>query len=97
MCFTDDNLQMAVFLFLSKTSVFFLPFLNLGSQISCPQNWYTDLKSALDLSALIWDDDKGRNCPSPKNLDCTVNKIFGLLFCDKISTVFPRKLADLRK
>ena len=37
------------FLFLCKTVVFlFLPFLNLGDQISCPQNRYTDLKSALD-------------------------------------------------
>ena len=37
------------FLFLCKTLVFlFLPFLNLGTQIRCPQNWYTNLKSALD-------------------------------------------------
>ena len=28
--------------------VSFLPSLNLGAQISCPQNQYTDLKSALD-------------------------------------------------
>ena len=26
----------------------FLPFLNLGAQIRCPQNRYTDLKLALD-------------------------------------------------
>ena len=37
------------FSFLCKTLVFiFLPFLNLGAQIRCPQNRYTDLKSALD-------------------------------------------------
>ena len=37
------------FLFLCKKFVFlFLPFLNLGTQIKCPQNCYTDLKSALD-------------------------------------------------
>ena len=37
------------FLFLCKTLAFlFLPFLNLGAQIRCPQNRYTDLKSALD-------------------------------------------------
>ena len=41
---TDDK-----FLFLCKALVFlFLPFLNLGTQIRCPQNWYTGLKSALD-------------------------------------------------
>ena len=34
------------FLFLCKT--FFLRFLNMRAQISCPQNRYTDLKSALD-------------------------------------------------
>ena len=37
------------FLFLCKKLVFFfLTFLNLGAQIRCPQNRYTDLKSALD-------------------------------------------------
>ena len=37
------------FLFLCKTLVFlFLPFLNLDTQIRCPQIWYSDLKSALD-------------------------------------------------
>ena len=37
------------FLFLCKTVAFlFLPYLNLGTQIRCPQNQYTDLKSALD-------------------------------------------------
>ena len=42
---------MAVFVFLCKTLVFlFLPSLNLGTQITCPQNWYTDLKSPLDQS-----------------------------------------------
>ena len=35
------------FLFLCKKLVlFFVTFLNLGTQIKCPQNWYTDLKSA---------------------------------------------------
>ena len=36
------------FLFLHNTLGFFLSFLNLGTQIRCPQNWYTDLKVALD-------------------------------------------------
>ena len=37
------------FLFLCKKLAFlFLPFLNLVAQIRCPQNQYTDLKSALD-------------------------------------------------
>ena len=37
------------FLFLCKKLVFFfLTFLNLGAQIRCPQNWYSNLKSALN-------------------------------------------------
>ena len=37
------------FLFLCKKLVFiFLTFLNLGAQIRCPQNRYSDLKSTLD-------------------------------------------------
>ena len=39
------------FLFLCKKLFFlFLPFLNLAAQIRCPQNRYTDLKSAQDQS-----------------------------------------------
>ena len=34
--------------FYAKKVFLFLPFLNLGTQIRCPQNRYTDLKSALD-------------------------------------------------
>ena len=42
--FTDGS-----FLFLFKKLVFlFLPLLNLGAQIKCPQNQYTILKSATD-------------------------------------------------
>ena len=42
------------FLFLCKTLVsLFLPFLNLGTQIRCPQNRYTNLKSALDQHLLV--------------------------------------------
>ena len=42
------------FLFLWKMLVYgFLAFLNLGIQIRCLQNWYPDLKSALDQSLLI--------------------------------------------
>ena len=41
------------FLFLCKALVFlFPPFLNLGTQIRFPKNWYTDLKSALDRSLM---------------------------------------------
>ena len=29
-------------------------FLNFGAQIICPQNWYTDLSSALDQSLVYW-------------------------------------------
>ena len=39
---------MAVFIFMQNVSFFFLTFLNLGAKIRCPQNRYTDLKSALD-------------------------------------------------
>ena len=40
---------MAVFIFLCKMLVFlFLPLLNLGTKTRCPQNRYTNLKSALD-------------------------------------------------
>ena len=49
------NVQLAkksyrwVLLFLCRKLVFrFLPFLNLEAQIRCPQNQYTDFKSALD-------------------------------------------------
>ena len=37
------------FLFLWKMLAFlFLPFFDFGAQIRCPQNWYTDLRSALN-------------------------------------------------
>ena len=39
---------MAVFYFYAECWFFFLPFLNLCTQIRCLQNQYTDLKSALD-------------------------------------------------
>ena len=42
------ELKMAVFSFYAKLCFSFLPFLNLGAQISCPENPYTDLKSPLD-------------------------------------------------
>ena len=32
----------------------FLHFLNFDSQIRCPQNWYTDLKSTLDLVQVVY-------------------------------------------
>ena len=37
------------FFILCKTLVFlFPPFLNIGAQVRCPQNWYIDLKPVLD-------------------------------------------------
>ena len=33
---------------MQKIVFLFVPFLNLGAQIRCPKNWYTNLKSALD-------------------------------------------------
>ena len=39
---------MAVFSFYAKLCFSFLPFLNLGAQISCPENPYPDLKPPLD-------------------------------------------------
>ena len=49
------NIQLAkkscrwqIFIFMQNVTFLFLSFLNLGAQISCPQNRYTDLKSALD-------------------------------------------------
>ena len=36
----------------------FLPFLNLGTQIRCPQKWYTNLKWALG-QPLVWVTTKG--------------------------------------
>ena len=42
------------FLFLCKALVFpFLPFLNFGAQIRCPQSWYADFKSSIDQSRQI--------------------------------------------
>ena len=35
-------------IFMQNVSFSFLPFLNLGTQIKYPQNWYTKLKSLLD-------------------------------------------------
>ena len=35
------------FTFSCKTVFLFLPFLNLGTQIRCPQNQYTDLENLL--------------------------------------------------
>ena len=43
-----NRLQMALFYFYATLAFIFLPFLNLGAQIKCLQNRYTDLKSALD-------------------------------------------------
>ena len=54
MCFDSilnllERVTASSFLFLCKVLVFlFLPFLNLGAQIRCPQNWYTNLRLALD-------------------------------------------------
>ena len=39
------------FIFMQNFS--FRPFLNLGAQITCPQNWCTNLKSALDQPLFI--------------------------------------------
>ena len=44
---------MTVSYFYAVLVFLFLPFLNLVIQISCPQNWYTSLKSALDQPLLV--------------------------------------------
>ena len=44
---------MTGFYFYAVLVFLFLPFLNLVIQISCPQNWYTNLKSAIDLPLLV--------------------------------------------
>ena len=42
------ELQVAVFYFYARQFFLFPPFLNLGVQIRCPQNWYINLKLPLD-------------------------------------------------
>ena len=55
------------FLFLCKKLVFFfLTFLNLGTQIRCRQNRYTDLKSALDHSLGGWNLGQTGQKPGPE-------------------------------
>ena len=44
---------MADFYFLQNVTFLFLSFLNLGAQIRCTLNRYTDLKSALDQPLLV--------------------------------------------
>ena len=44
------------FLFLCKTVFLFLPVLNLGTQIRCPQNWYSNLNLVLDQPLVMWPD-----------------------------------------
>ena len=48
-----------IILFLCKTVFNFPPFLSLGDQISSPENWYTDLISALDQSLVVYNPEFG--------------------------------------
>ena len=45
---TKKSYSQQFFILCEKLVFLFLPFSNLGAQIWCPQNWYTDLKLALD-------------------------------------------------
>ena len=63
------------FLFLCKTfGLLFLPFLNMGAQISCPKKWYTDLKLALGQ-------------PLPWCYVLNFNSTFGGCFCLELGGV----------
>ena len=44
---------MRVFIFMQNASFSFSTFLDLGTQIRCPQSRYADLKSALDQALIV--------------------------------------------
>ena len=79
------------FLFLCKKLVFFfLTFLNLGAQIRCPQNQYTDLKSALDQPLI---------CYSVPEIWCMVDVTyfsFWAIFCPFTTLITAQKIKILK-
>ena len=51
--FAKKSNRLQFFIFMQDFSFSFRAFIKLGSQIRCPQNWYTDLKSALDQPLML--------------------------------------------